>query len=200
MPDFTINIYKRLLIALKKQGFFVITFDQYLTALSQAKFVILRHDVDRLPENSLKTAKLEHEFGIKGTYYFRSVPGSYDERIIKQIAELGHEIGYHYENLSEICKKYKVGSKQKALFNREPETRSQKADVREQMVENGRMEDQKNGKLEVRNAEIRYQTSENRWWKTESWKTKRTENWKLGMQKAEIRCQTSENRWMKMLE
>ena len=59
--------------------------------------VILRHDVDRRPLNALTTAKLENELGIRGTYYFRIVPESFDETIIKQIAELGHEIGYHYE-------------------------------------------------------------------------------------------------------
>ena len=53
-----------------------------------------------MPENSLKTAIIEHELGIVGTYYFRNGPESYDEKIIKQIAELGHEVGYHYENLS----------------------------------------------------------------------------------------------------
>jgi len=45
--------------------------------------------------------------GIKGTYYFHVVPESYDERIIKQIAELGHEVGYHYENLSHAAQKIK---------------------------------------------------------------------------------------------
>ena len=38
--------------------------------------------------------------GIKGTYYFRMVPQSYDEGIIREISRLGHEIGYHYEDLA----------------------------------------------------------------------------------------------------
>ena len=50
------------------------------------RFVILRHDVDKLPEKSLKTAKIEHDLGIESTYYFRNVPKSFDEIIIKQIA------------------------------------------------------------------------------------------------------------------
>jgi hypothetical protein len=37
--------------------------------------------------------------GIKGTYYFRMVPQSYDEAIIKDIVKLGHEVGYHYETM-----------------------------------------------------------------------------------------------------
>jgi hypothetical protein len=62
--------------------------------------VILRHDVDRLPQNSLIMAKIEAEFGIKGSYYFRIVKESNRPEIIKQITELGHEIGYHYEDLT----------------------------------------------------------------------------------------------------
>jgi len=59
--------------------------------------VILRHDVDRLPANSLATARMEHETGIRGSYYFRVVTESYEEQVIREIYALGHEIGYHYE-------------------------------------------------------------------------------------------------------
>ena len=64
--------------------------------------VILRHDVDLKPQNSLATAKLEHELGIRGSYYFRAVPQSWEEQIIKEIASLGHEIGYHYETMDAV--------------------------------------------------------------------------------------------------
>jgi len=75
--------------------------------------VILRHDVDRKPENALTIARIEREAGIRASYYFRIVEVSYDEDIIKQIAEMGHEIGYHYENLSEISKEKGVKSEEK---------------------------------------------------------------------------------------
>ena len=83
--DFTIVEYTRLLQALKAYGFDSLT---------------LRHDVDLKPQNSLRTARLEAEKGLFGIYYFRAVPESWDEAIIKQIAALGHEIGYHYESLT----------------------------------------------------------------------------------------------------
>lgn len=53
-----------------------------------------------MPQNSLLTAKIEKEHDIKGSYYFRAVSESWDEKLIKDIAGLGHEIGYHYENLT----------------------------------------------------------------------------------------------------
>jgi len=38
--------------------------------------------------------------GIRATYFFRAVPCSWNETIIREIAALGHEIGYHYESLT----------------------------------------------------------------------------------------------------
>jgi hypothetical protein len=67
--------------------------------------IILRHDVDRLPQNALRLAQLEHDMGIHGTYYFRIVPQSYNLEIMQKIAELGHEIGYHYEDVDLVVKR-----------------------------------------------------------------------------------------------
>jgi len=83
--DFTLENYSSLLRALKAYKF------DHLT---------LRHDVDLLPANSLRTARLEADLGLHGIYYFRAVPESWDEEIIRQIDALGHEIGYHYESLT----------------------------------------------------------------------------------------------------
>jgi hypothetical protein len=101
--DFTIKIYRLLLESLLGAEYKFITFHEYLTSSLPDKLVVLRHDVDLLPLNSLHTARIEHDLGIKGVYYFRSVPESWDESVIKEVAELGHEVGYHYENLT-ICK------------------------------------------------------------------------------------------------
>ena len=62
-------------------------------------FVILRHDVDLLPQYALAFARIQHEMGICGSYYFRAVPESWNEDIIKEIHSLGHEVGYHYEDM-----------------------------------------------------------------------------------------------------
>ena len=78
------------------------TLNPELGTLNAERIVILRHDVDLKPQNSLTTAKLEHELGIKGSYYFRAVPESWNEDIIKEINSLGHEVGYHYETMDMI--------------------------------------------------------------------------------------------------
>lgn len=81
--DFTLKKYRELLVALKDYG-----------------DVRWRHDVDLKPQNSLATARIEAELGVKATYYFRAVPESWDDAIIRSIATMGHEIGYHYESLT----------------------------------------------------------------------------------------------------
>ena len=104
MKDFTVSTYKQLLQELQKADCSFLTLEQFYDAKElQGHFVILRHDVDRKPENSLKTAIIENEFDIKASYYFRIGKESNQPEIIKQIAELGHEIGYHYENM-DICR------------------------------------------------------------------------------------------------
>ena len=85
MMDFTLQKYGELLQSLQAYGFESLT---------------LRHDVDKLPGNSLRTAKIEAAMGIKGIYYFRAMPESWDEAVIREIAAMGHEIGYHYESLT----------------------------------------------------------------------------------------------------
>ncbi len=88
MPDFTLNTYYQLLKALKEQQFTFQTFAGFLKDPAQ-RVIILRHDVDARKMNSLQTARMEKELGITGTYYFRMVPQSYDEEVIKQIARTG---------------------------------------------------------------------------------------------------------------
>lgn len=99
MPDFNIDTYRLLLETLLSKDYSFVPFVEYLKAPAP-RCVILRHDVDDRKLNSLHTAQLENELGIRGTYYFRMVPESFDEGVIKKIVELGHEIGYHYEDLS----------------------------------------------------------------------------------------------------
>jgi hypothetical protein len=96
--DFTIKKYKQLFTVLQSQGYFFQTFEEFLKS-PKRKTLVLRHDVDLLPENSLRFAKIQHSLGIKGSYYFRAVPESWDENVIKEIADLGHEVGYHYETM-----------------------------------------------------------------------------------------------------
>ena len=98
--DFTRGKYVQLLLQLKESGYEFITYADYCNGNLPQRFVILRHDVDSKPENSLDIAKEEERLGAKATYYFRAVPESWNQEIILAIHEMGHEVGYHYESLA----------------------------------------------------------------------------------------------------
>ena len=108
MRDFTHKIYRDFLISLKKQNFQFITVEEYFSLKydKNRAFIIIRHDVDRRPKSSLKMAKIENSMGIKATYYFRTISRTLKPDIIREIATLGHEIGYHYESLAETNGNY----------------------------------------------------------------------------------------------
>lgn len=98
--DFTIAAYTKLLNALQKSGYAFITFEDWCVGKVSDRYVILRHDVDMKSGNSLITARVEAVKDIRATYYFRIVPQSNQPTIIRSIARMKHEIGYHYEDLS----------------------------------------------------------------------------------------------------
>ncbi|MBL4706574.1 MAG: hypothetical protein JKY54_18745 [Flavobacteriales bacterium] len=97
--DFTLATYRLFLEALIDQEYHCCSYLHQIEN-SPAKFIVLRHDVDKRPNNSLATAQLQKSLGITGTYYFRCVDDSFHPAVIEEIASLGHEIGYHYEDLS----------------------------------------------------------------------------------------------------
>ena len=100
MKDFTLTTYRNLLQCIQQSGYAFHTFEDWCDGKAKSQYVILRHDVDLKALNSLKVAKIEAEMGIRASYYFRVVPQSSQPEIIQSIADLGHEIGYHYEDLS----------------------------------------------------------------------------------------------------
>jgi hypothetical protein len=105
--DFNLTTYKKLLNSLHLQSFLFYTVSDYFSNPDVGTpFVLLRHDVEKKYENALQMAQLQHDLGIKGSYYFRLLHKSGNEAIIKEIAALGHEIGYHYDDLSECSGNY----------------------------------------------------------------------------------------------
>lgn len=111
MYDFKLIVYKHLLKSFIQNGFLFQTLENIVQYGYEEKTVVLRHDVDCKPKNALNIALVEKEFDIKASYYFRIVKESYDRNIINKIVKLGHEIGYHYEDLSLSKGNYERGIK-----------------------------------------------------------------------------------------
>jgi len=98
--DFTFAKYKELCKTIVESEYATLTFTQYFSLKTiPEKFVILRHDIDRRPERALKMAKVEKDLRIKSTYYFGMKKDIFKPGMIREIANMEHEIGYHYEVL-----------------------------------------------------------------------------------------------------
>ena len=110
--DFTLKIYRQLLETLQSQGYSFCTFQEYCEGKAVGKYVILRHDIDKKPNNALRFAQLEAEMGIKSTYFFLTLKEIFKPKVIKQIEDLGHEIGYHYRDLVDAG-----GNPEKAIYS-----------------------------------------------------------------------------------
>lgn len=99
MRDFTTQKYEQLLQTIKNHNIPVYGVKSWQEQ-KPVEGILLRHDVDRKPRSSLRAAEIESKYGIRTTYYFRITRSSFDESVIRQIFQMGHEIGYHYEDLS----------------------------------------------------------------------------------------------------
>ena len=98
MRDFTLKMYEFLLDTLTANGYNFQTVEDFVIS-PISKVVILRHDIDKMPLNALRFAKLEKSKDIYATYYFRIVPDSFVPSIIREISAIGHNIGYHNEDV-----------------------------------------------------------------------------------------------------
>ena len=100
MRDFSLRAYEMLLDRLTALGQNFVTFEQYCEKNVPEQYVIMRHDVDKSPEAALRIAEIENQRRIKASYYFRAEGFERSTAAVRRIVSLGHEIGYHYEDLS----------------------------------------------------------------------------------------------------
>lgn len=118
MKDFTFKQYSDLCITLKERNK-TVTVAQYLTEKND-NVAIIRHDIDKKPQNALKIAEIENDLGIESTFYFRTIPEVFNVEIMKKIHSMGHEIGFHYEVLDkakgDINKAIDIFEKELPLF------------------------------------------------------------------------------------
>lgn len=77
-------------------------FIQLLQALKGREQLIIRHDVDLSTHDALMLAQAEASTDINSIYYFRvkHFTSPRHQTDIREIASMGHTIGYHYEDLT----------------------------------------------------------------------------------------------------
>ncbi len=92
-PDFTLTKFRALCAAVA-DNYPTLTLAEYFEgAALPSRFALMRHDIDRKPGNALSTARIERELGIRATYYFRMNGRVFKPEIMREIEDMGHEVG-----------------------------------------------------------------------------------------------------------
>lgn len=97
---FTIEAYVKLIELLKSSDYQFCFYDDCNVV---EKSVILRHDVDLSLDKAVEIAQVENQLGVKSTYFillttnFYNIFSKESYNKIKQIKDLGHVIGLHFD-------------------------------------------------------------------------------------------------------
>jgi len=101
--NFSINHYLDCIAKAQDNDFVIGSVSDYPYFFELEKFLILRHDVDFTLEYAVEMARAEAEHDIRSTYYILLHSETYNPlspknmKIIKEIKNLGHEIGWHVD-------------------------------------------------------------------------------------------------------
>lgn len=100
---FTYDAYREMLRGLKSNFY---EFSGYDDWGRREKPVILRHDIDFEPTKALRIGQIEHDEGATATYFFLMRTDFYNMlspscmRVIEELANMGHEIGLHFDEVA----------------------------------------------------------------------------------------------------
>lgn len=100
---FTYTAYTELIRLLTEKKYVITKYDNYQ---DYDNCVILRHDIDMDVEKAYLLAQKEQELGIKSTYFVCVTSEHYNcyskknQILIKNIRDLGHTIGLHFDEMA----------------------------------------------------------------------------------------------------
>lgn len=100
--DFTLDNYKYLVALAVDKGYKFITYSDNFVA--DRKDMLWRHDVEFEPDIALRMARIEHELGVKGNYFFQlhcpyyNLIDSHYTKVFNDIKSLGHHVGLHFDS------------------------------------------------------------------------------------------------------
>lgn len=96
-----------------ESGVPIYTAEESLKLPRDVRFIVLKHDVETFVPNAHKLASIEHEYGIRGSYYVQAYLMHSLENILllKEMQAWGHEISYHYDVLDAHAGDYEAAEK-----------------------------------------------------------------------------------------
>lgn len=103
---FTFQHYEESLKLAKRKGYTFSTLGDFDHNKESSRLIILRHDLDYATiQKAQSFAEIENQLNIKATYFVRVHSDEYNPfgfksyYALRQILNMGHEIGLHYEHL-----------------------------------------------------------------------------------------------------
>lgn len=98
------STFKKILCVLLKNKYQFVDFEQFLLikCRKNKRIVILRHDIDYLPQAAVDIALIEKELGVTGSYFFQVRSPFYNifvrknVQAVETISQLGHTVGLHF--------------------------------------------------------------------------------------------------------
>lgn len=98
--DFTYSAYRRILQTAVELGY---VFREFSEPVPDTRHILWRHDIDYDIEGALDLAIIEHEIGVRGTYFIWLHSPFYNAfdvaslTILDRICALGHTLGLHFD-------------------------------------------------------------------------------------------------------
>ncbi|MDD4050614.1 MAG: hypothetical protein PHR28_01780 [candidate division Zixibacteria bacterium] len=101
---FTYDSYRQLVETITRNGYAIFGIEEILArradeTLPESDYVAIRHDIDYFPDRAKAIAEIEAERRIATTYYIRRRFFDSNIDLVRMIAGLGHQVGYHYEEV-----------------------------------------------------------------------------------------------------
>ncbi|MBK7888271.1 MAG: hypothetical protein IPJ86_13595 [Bacteroidetes bacterium] len=134
--------YRRLIERALEKNYIHLTLLEYFSLLKESKidpdlkYFLHRHDIDTDPDTARAFFEIEMELGVKTSYYFRLKTMDID--LYREMVDQGYEAGYHYEELSDFCKKNGIKQKENVQLRF--------SEIRELFKKNVRAIEEKTGK------------------------------------------------------
>lgn len=103
-PPFTFGYYRSMLERALDAGYAISSFERFNS--DNPKTIILRHDVDYTLNGVPQLVEIETSLNVTASYLFRVHAHEYNlftphvYRLIRQLRNLGHEIGLHFEAMT----------------------------------------------------------------------------------------------------
>jgi hypothetical protein len=118
MPS-RLSEYEQLIVEAKKNGYIHLSIRDLCAVLEKKdipdKIFVHRHDIDTNIRTAKKMFKIEQQYCIKATYYFRLPTLDFD--FMREIEEYGSEASYHFEEIATFAKREHIKNATDILKN-----------------------------------------------------------------------------------